>query len=59
MNHSKYYKSKDTGNLYWTDGDYYISDEDRAEAFCQKLWGQALEDAHAEDEDCVYYTEWC
>ena len=34
-------------------------DEDRAEAFCQKLWGQALEDAHAEDEDCVYYTEWC
>ena len=48
-----------TRGWVFMDGDYCISDEDRAEAFCQNLWGQTLEEAHAEDEDCVYYTEWC
>ena len=48
-----------TRGWIFLDGDYYISDEDRAEALCQNLWGQTLEEVHAEDEDCVYYTEWC
>lgn len=40
------------------DNDFYIADEDRAETLTQKLWGQTIEEAYAEDDDSCFWTQW-
>lgn len=44
-------------------GKAYISDEARAEALCQRLWGQSIEEAYEDseenhDREVFFYTEW-
>lgn len=49
---------------YYADISGYIGNEERAEALCQRLWGQSITEAYEEceeefeDNDCFYYTEW-
>lgn len=38
--------------------DFYIADQDRAEALTQRLWGQSIEEAYEEDEATCYWTQW-
>lgn len=44
-------------------GEAYIADEARAEALCQRLWGQSIEEAYEDSEEnhdgeAFFYTEW-
>ena len=44
-------------------GEAYIADEDRAEALCQRLWNQNIEEAYEDSEEngngeAFFYTEW-
>lgn len=51
-----------TGWMYEM-GEAYIADETRAEALCQRLWGQSIEEAYKDSEENhdgegFFYTEW-
>lgn len=44
-------------------GEAYIADENRAEALCQRLWNQNIEEAYEDSEEngngeAFFYTEW-
>lgn len=44
-------------------GEAYVADEDRAEALCQRLWNQNIEEAYEDSEEngngeAFFYTEW-
>lgn len=42
---------------YWNTLAFYIKDEQRAEALCQRVWGQTITEAYNELEEMVEYGE--
>ncbi|WP_237243184.1 hypothetical protein [Rothia nasisuis] len=39
-------------------GLYYISNEQRAEELCRRLWGAGIEEVYSDETEDVYYSEW-